>query len=131
MRKLLSAFLAFAVIISITACNNEIGINSELPDPSINSTTTSSSSASSAPKSSSTTSSTSTSSSTISSTTTSSSSTSVPEVTEQGSKILVAYFSRVGNTNWESGVDAVTSASLNVENGDFVGNAEYLAKFAQ
>ena len=43
----------------------------------------------------------------------------------------MAYFSRVGNTNWESGVDAVTSASLNVENGDFVGNAEYLAKFAQ
>ena len=50
---------------------------------------------------------------------------------EQGSHILVAYFSRVGNTVWEDGVDAVTSASLNVENGEFVGNAEYLARMAQ
>lgn len=48
----------------------------------------------------------------------------------QGSNILVAYFSRVGNTNWENGVDAVTSASLNVEDGAYVGNAEYLAKMA-
>lgn len=48
----------------------------------------------------------------------------------QGSNILVAYFSRVGNTEWEDGVDAVTSASINVENGEFVGNAEYLAKVA-
>ena len=47
------------------------------------------------------------------------------------SNILVAYFSRVGNTEWEDSVDAVTSASLNVENGDFVGNAEFLAKMAQ
>lgn len=49
----------------------------------------------------------------------------------QGSNILVAYFSRVGNTVWEDGVDAVTSASLNVENSEFVGNAEYLARMAQ
>lgn len=49
----------------------------------------------------------------------------------QGSNILVAYFSRVGNTVWEDGVDAVTSASLNVENDEFVGNAEYLARMAQ
>ena len=49
----------------------------------------------------------------------------------ESGKILIAYFSRVGNTNWESGVDAVASASLNVENGDFVGNAEILAKMAQ
>lgn len=48
----------------------------------------------------------------------------------QNSNILVAYFSRVGNTEWEDNVDAVTSASLNVENGEFVGNAEYLAKMA-
>ncbi|MCH5344020.1 MAG: NAD(P)H-dependent oxidoreductase [Acetatifactor sp.] len=49
----------------------------------------------------------------------------------QGSNILVAYFSRVGNTVWEDGVDAVTSASLTVEDGEFVGNAEYLARMAQ
>ena len=48
----------------------------------------------------------------------------------QNSNILVAYFSRVGNTEWEDSVDAVTSASLNVENGNFVGNAEYLARMA-
>lgn len=50
---------------------------------------------------------------------------------EQGSNILVAYFSRVGNTDWEDGVDAVTSASLNLENGEYVGNAELLAQMAQ
>ena len=51
--------------------------------------------------------------------------------TEQGSNILVAYFSRVGNTVWEDGVDAVTSASLNVVNGEFAGNAQLLAQMAQ
>ena len=51
--------------------------------------------------------------------------------TQQGSNILVAYFSRVGNTVWEDGVDAVTSASLNVVNGEFAGNAQLLAQMAQ
>ena len=50
---------------------------------------------------------------------------------KEGSNILVAYFSRVGNTDWESDVDVVTSASLNIENGDFIGNAEYLARMAE
>lgn len=50
---------------------------------------------------------------------------------EQGSNILVAYFSRVGNTNWEDEVDAVTSASLNVMNGEYFGNAQLLADMAQ
>ena len=48
-----------------------------------------------------------------------------------GSNILVAYFSRVGNTNWEDDVDAVTSASLNIRDGEYVGNAEYLAQMAR
>ena len=51
--------------------------------------------------------------------------------TRQGSNILVAYFSRVGNTVWADGVDAVTSASLNVVNGEFAGNAQLLAQMAQ
>ena len=52
--------------------------------------------------------------------------------TEQGSNILVAYFSRSGNTVWEEGVDAVTSASINVmADGEFAGNAELLAQMAQ
>ena len=49
-----------------------------------------------------------------------------------GSNILIAYFSRSGNTLWEDGVDAVTSASINVmENGEFAGNAQLLAGMAQ
>ena len=51
--------------------------------------------------------------------------------TEKKNTILVAYFSRVGNTEWENGVDAVASASLNIENGEYVGNAEILAKMVQ
>ena len=51
---------------------------------------------------------------------------------EEGSNILVAYFSRSGNTVWEDGVDAVTSASINVmADGAFAGNAELLAGMAQ
>ena len=50
---------------------------------------------------------------------------------EQGGKILVAYFSRVGNTVWEDGVDVVTSASLNVVDGEFAGNAQLLAQMVQ
>lgn len=52
------------------------------------------------------------------------------DISGQGNNILVAYFSRVGNTVWEDDVDAVTSASINVENDEFVGNAEYLARMA-
>ena len=51
--------------------------------------------------------------------------------TEESSNILVAYFSRVGNTVWEDSVDAVTSASLNVIDGEFFGNAQLLAQMAQ
>ena len=50
---------------------------------------------------------------------------------ETDNNILVAYFSRVGNTVWEDGVDAVTSASLNVVNGECAGNAQLLAQMAQ
>ena len=50
---------------------------------------------------------------------------------ETQSKILVAYFSRVGNTDWEDGVDVVTSASLNDVNGEYAGNAQLLAQMAQ
>lgn len=43
-------------------------------------------------------------------------------------RVLVAYFSRVGNTNFDSGVDAVTSASINLRNGNFVGNNQLVAE---
>ena len=49
---------------------------------------------------------------------------------ESGSNILIAYFSRVGNMNYEEGVDATTSASVNLDDG-LAGNAELLAHMAQ
>lgn len=45
------------------------------------------------------------------------------------SKTLVVYFSRVGITPFDSGVDASSSASINVRDGDLVGNMQYLAEF--
>ena len=53
------------------------------------------------------------------------------EDSEPTSHILVAYFSRMGNTIWESGADAETYASLNNIDGQFTGNAQLLAGFAQ
>lgn len=49
----------------------------------------------------------------------------------EDSNILIAYFSRVGNTDFEDDVDAVTSASLNDDNGNLAGNAEILAGYAK
>ena len=48
-----------------------------------------------------------------------------------GSNILIAYFSRVGNMDFDAGVDAVTSASVNMEGDDVSGNAQLLAQMAQ
>lgn len=45
--------------------------------------------------------------------------------------ILVVYFSRVGNTDFEDGVDAVTSASLRLDGSDFVGNSNIAAQMVQ
>lgn len=47
------------------------------------------------------------------------------------SKTLIAYFSRVGNTDFTSDVDAVTSASLNKDNENLLGNAQILANYVQ
>lgn len=48
---------------------------------------------------------------------------------ETGSgKILIAYFSRVGNTDFPEDVDAVSSASLNLQNGELAGNTEVIAQ---
>lgn len=48
-----------------------------------------------------------------------------------GSKILIAYFSRVGNTDFPDDVDAISSASLLVKNGVLVGNTQYIANLIQ
>lgn len=44
-----------------------------------------------------------------------------------GSKPLVVYFSRVGNTDFEPDVDAVSGASLLIADGQLMGNDELLA----
>ena len=51
------------------------------------------------------------------------------EPAASGSKVLVVWFSRVGVTPFEDGVDAESSASINVRDGELVGNMQYLAEF--
>lgn len=46
-----------------------------------------------------------------------------------GNKILVAWFSRVGITPFDEDVDAVSSASVNLRDGELVCNMQYLAEF--
>ena len=50
---------------------------------------------------------------------------------EAESNILIAYFSRVGNMNFDENIDAVTSASVNVDGSNVSGNAQLLAEMAQ
>lgn len=45
--------------------------------------------------------------------------------------ILIAYFTRVGNTNFPDNVDANTSASLNKSNDDMKGNTQIVAEMIQ
>lgn len=49
----------------------------------------------------------------------------------EGGNILVAYFSLTGNRIYTTEVDAVTSASLNIQDGEVLGNAEILARAAK
>ncbi len=44
---------------------------------------------------------------------------------------LIAYFSRVGNTDFPEGVDAITSASLNISDGELKGNTQLIAEYIQ
>ena len=46
---------------------------------------------------------------------------------DDGSHILIAYFSRVGNTDFPEGVDAISSASLIQKDGEIYGNTQYVA----
>ena len=46
-------------------------------------------------------------------------------------KILTVYFTRVGNSDFEKDVDAVSSASLMEENGTLIGNSQLLAVMVQ
>lgn len=49
----------------------------------------------------------------------------------EGSNILIAYFTRLGNTDFPNDVDAVTSASLLVKDGALVGNTQYIGNLIQ
>ena len=46
-------------------------------------------------------------------------------------RILTVYFTRVGNSDFEENVDAVSSASLMEENGTLIGNSQLLAAMVQ
>lgn len=46
---------------------------------------------------------------------------------EENNHILIAWFSRVGNTDFSDDVDAVSSASLNLQDGELLGNTELIA----
>lgn len=45
--------------------------------------------------------------------------------------VLTVYFTRVGNSDFEEDVDAVSSASLMEENGELIGNSQLLATMVQ
>lgn len=47
-----------------------------------------------------------------------------------GSKPLIVYFTRVGNTDFESDVDAVSGASLMITDGSLTGSDEFVARIA-
>ena len=48
-----------------------------------------------------------------------------------GGEILIVYFSRVGNTNFPEQVDAVSGASLMLDDKEIIGNAQMIAELVQ
>lgn len=50
---------------------------------------------------------------------------------ETESNILIVYFSRVGNMNFDEDIDAVSSASVTMDGSNVSGNAQMLAEIAQ
>jgi flavodoxin len=50
---------------------------------------------------------------------------------QNGNGILIAYFGRVGNTNFPPGLDTVTSASVISHEGRYFGNTELVARWIQ
>lgn len=54
------------------------------------------------------------------------------EASTGGSKVLVVYFSRAENIDYDSGIDAKTSASINAEkDGTVIGNLRIIAEYVQ
>lgn len=53
------------------------------------------------------------------------------ENVSESPRILIAYFSRYGNIDSEHEVDAISSASVLVKDGEMMGNMEYIARLIQ
>ena len=123
-KSLLSILTAAVMTVSLTACQSGGGTSSDVPSSENESSSTTSSSISSSESSSSGSSSESVPSSS------SNSSTAPNAPSESGEKILIAYFSRWGNTNYPDDVDASTSASIVIDNDRF-GTTEYVARMIQ
>jgi len=121
MKRLIALiFVAFTSVCMFTACGNDKSqVSDNLANDTIQSTTQSTEAVTEADK-------------TADTENNSAIDTSDDNVSlESEGKTLVAYFSRVGNTDFADNVDAVTSASLNKNGGDIVGNAQILAGFSQ
>lgn len=50
---------------------------------------------------------------------------------EQTTNILIAYFTRADNVKQDSNLDATSSASINLEGDDYIGNLEIMAQYIQ
>ena len=50
---------------------------------------------------------------------------------EQTTNILIAYFTRADNVQQDSNLDATSSASINLEGDDYIGNMEIMAQYIQ
>ena len=53
------------------------------------------------------------------------------ETVETDARVLTVYFTRVGNSDFEPDVDAVSGASLMTDNGELIGNSQLLAEMIQ
>lgn len=115
MKKLLSLLLALVVALSLTACGNNAGGSTDTSEPPAASEPTETPDASEPVE--------------------------TPESTEPageetpseqgGSHILIAYFSRVGNTDFPDDTDTSSSASVVATEDGLQGNAEVLARMIQ
>lgn len=99
MKKVISIFLTFLLSLSLTACGNNISDKSDTPIKSVQSNVPGSSDEKNNAK----------------------------QSTSGKNKILIAYFSRVGNTDFDKNVDVTAAASLNLKDGKIVGNTEVIA----
>ena len=124
MKKVLSMLLALTMVLSLAACGSDTGSNgnsSESPATSEPTETPNISESTEAPD--------------------TSESSETPETTEpagedtqsgsESSSILIAYFSRVGNTDFPADTDASSSASVVATEDGLQGNAEVLARMIQ